>query len=86
MGLPQAPAHRRQCCRQDIHDAYNEKIDEGNLAMAWGSPNVKSWYKNEHGRVTQNWPGTMLEFWQQARASNPADFVLSGELHSAGAD
>ncbi|MYB38155.1 MAG: NAD(P)/FAD-dependent oxidoreductase [Gammaproteobacteria bacterium] len=69
-------------CRPDVHDAYNEKIDEGNLAMAWGSPNVKSWYKNEHGRVTQNWPGTMLEFWQQSQAPNPDDFVLSGELQA----
>ena len=69
-------------CRPDIHDAYNEKIDEGNLAMAWGSPNVKSWYKNEHGRVTQNWPGTMLEFWQQSQVPNPDDFVLFGELRA----
>lgn len=67
-------------CRQDVHDAYNEKIDEGNLGMAWGSPNVRSWYKNEHGRVTQNWPGTMLEFWQQTKAPQPGDFDFSGEL------
>ncbi|MYF31186.1 MAG: NAD(P)/FAD-dependent oxidoreductase [Gammaproteobacteria bacterium] len=61
-------------CRRDVHDAYNEKIDAGNLGMAWGSPDVRSWYKNERGRVTQNWPFTLLEFWNQTRAPNPEDF------------
>ena len=61
-------------CRQDVHDAYNEKIDAGNLDMAWGSANVSSWYKNENGRVTQNWPFTLLEFWHQTRAPEPGDY------------
>jgi 4-hydroxyacetophenone monooxygenase len=30
--------------------------------MAWSSPNVRSWYKNEKGRVTQNWPFTLREY------------------------
>ena len=63
-------------CRQDIHDAYNAKIDAGNLEMAWGSPNVSSWYKNEHGRVTQNWPFTLLEFWNQTKAPDAGDFTF----------
>ena len=27
-------------------------VDEGNKLMAWGAPQVTSWYKNEAGRVT----------------------------------
>ena len=49
-------------CRQDVHDAYNAEIDAGNLTMAWGAPNVSSWYKNAKGRVTQNWPFTLVEY------------------------
>ena len=64
-------------CRRDVHDAYNEKIDAGNLGMAWGSPDVRSWYKNQHGRVTQNWPFTLLEFWNQTREPNPDDFTFA---------
>ena len=64
-------------CRQDVHDAYNAKIDAGNLEMAWGAPNVKSWYKNEHGRVTQNWPFTLLEFWNQTQAPDPGDYEFA---------
>ena len=64
-------------CLADVHDAYNEKIDAGNLGMAWGAENVSSWYKNEHGRVTQNWPFTLLEFWQQTKAPTATDFAFS---------
>jgi len=64
-------------CKQDVHDAYNARIDAGNAAMAWGTPKVTSWYKNSKGRVTQNWPFTLLEFWSLTRNPNPADFVFS---------
>ena len=57
----------------DVHDAYNEHVDVGNLAMAWGVAEVPSWYRNEFGRSAQNWPFTMLEYWQQTREPDPAD-------------
>lgn len=66
--------HAAMDCRKDVHDAYNEKIDAGNLTMAWGAPKVRSWYKNAQGRVTQNWPGTHLEFWQETEAPDPEDY------------
>jgi 4-hydroxyacetophenone monooxygenase len=49
-------------------------IDAGNLNMAWGAPNVNSWYKNEKGRVTQNWPFSLREFWEQTRSPDPEAF------------
>ena len=61
-------------CRQEVHDAYNRRIDAGNARAAWGSPQVRSWYKNGRGRVTQNWPFSVLEFWQQTRAADRADY------------
>jgi 4-hydroxyacetophenone monooxygenase len=63
-------------CRPDVHDRYNEWIDAGNLAMAWGVSSVNSWYKNEFGRVAQNWPYSLLEYWQQTRTPNLDDYVL----------
>ena len=63
--------------RSDVHDAYNERIDAGNLAMAWGQSSVNTWYKNDSGRITQNWPFTLLEFWQQTREPDPADYTFS---------
>jgi 4-hydroxyacetophenone monooxygenase len=63
-------------CRKDVHDAYNERIDTANAGMAWGASDVNSWYKNESGRVAQNWPFSLLEYWQQTRVPDPDDYVL----------
>lgn len=62
--------------RQAVHDRYNERIDEGNRRMAWGQSGVNTWYKNASGRITQNWPFTLLEFWQQTRTPEPEDYNL----------
>ena len=63
-------------CRAEVHDRYNEWIDAGNMAMAWGVSSVNSWYKNEFGRVAQNWPYSLLEYWQQTRLPNLDDYVV----------
>ncbi len=66
--------HRALDVRKDVHDDYNERVDAENALMAWGWSGVNSWYKNEHGRVTQNWPFTLLEFWQRTLAPDPDDY------------
>jgi 4-hydroxyacetophenone monooxygenase len=63
--------------RKDIHDAFNEKIDAANKGMAWGVPQVSSWYKNALGRVSQNWPFPLVDYWQATRQPNPADFEFA---------
>ncbi|MHB8465228.1 MAG: flavin-containing monooxygenase [Acidimicrobiales bacterium] len=63
-------------CRRDVYDDYATLVDEGNRKMAWGVSTVNSWYKNAEGRVTQNWPFTLLEFWQRTCAPDPADYDL----------
>ena len=57
--------------RKDVHDTFNEAVDAENKAMAWGWSDVNSWYKNEHGHVAQNWPFTLLEYWQRTLAPRP---------------
>jgi 4-hydroxyacetophenone monooxygenase len=61
-------------CRRDVHDDYNKVIDQGNLDMAWGAADVPTWYKNAKGRVTQNWPFSLVEFWERTKAPDPGDF------------
>ncbi len=71
-------------CRQDLMDAYNARIDALNSQRAWGAPVVSSWYKNSSGRVTQNWPGTHGEFWQQMRAPEAGELLITTAAGSAG--
>jgi 4-hydroxyacetophenone monooxygenase len=63
-------------CRPEVHDAYNEMIDAANRNMAWGASEVNSWYKNAKGRVAQNWPFSLLQYWEQTRQPNPDDYDL----------
>ena len=62
--------------RQDVHDAFNEAVDAENRRMAWGWSPVNSWYKNEFGRVAQNWPFTLLEYWRRTKDVDPSEFDL----------
>jgi 4-hydroxyacetophenone monooxygenase len=66
--------------RQDVHDAFNAKVDAANAQMAWGAPQVTSWYKNDLGRVSQNWPFPLVDYWVATLAPNPADFVLGAKV------
>jgi len=68
--------HRALDVRKDVHDAFNERVDAENRRMTWGWADVHSWYKNEHGRVAQNWPFTLLEYWQRTQRPDPDDFEL----------
>ena len=63
--------------KKQVHDAFNEAVDAENRRMAWGASDVNSWYKNDTGRVSQNWPFTLLEYWQRTKAPDPADYELS---------
>jgi 4-hydroxyacetophenone monooxygenase len=60
--------------RRDVHDEFGRRVDEGNRSMAWGRSDVPSWYKNVHGHVTQNWPFTLLEYWQRTLRPDPDDY------------
>jgi len=66
--------------REGVHDAFNAKVDAANALMAWGAPQVTSWYKNDLGRVSQNWPFPLVDYWTATLAPNPADFVLDAKV------
>lgn len=56
------------------HDDFNARVDAENARMAWGHPGVSSWYKGKSGRVTQNWPFPLVDYWAATRAPDPAAF------------
>lgn len=62
--------------KQDVHDAFNEAVDAENRRMAWGWSPVNSWYKNQFGRVAQNWPFTLLEYWRRTKDVQLDEFDL----------
>ena len=69
--------------KRQVHDAFNVKVDQANALMAWGAPQVTSWYKNATGRVSQNWPFPLVDYWKATVAPDPDDFVLKGAASSS---
>jgi len=62
--------------RKSVHDAYNEDVDAANRQRVWGAVDVHSWYKNALGRVSQNWPFTLQEYWRRTVTPDPDEYEL----------
>jgi 4-hydroxyacetophenone monooxygenase len=77
LGLLLGGGHGAVDVRKDVHDEFNERCDAENRRMAWGVSDVNSWYKNAHGHVAQNWPFTLLEYWQRTIAPDPDDYTFT---------
>ena len=69
-----------------MHDAFNAKVDAANALMAWGAPQVTSWYKNATGRVSQNWPFPLVDYWNATVAPKPDDFVITRKVKAQAAE
>ena len=63
--------------RADIHDRYNEVIDEKLSRLSWSHPSVRTWYKNSAGRIVTNQPWTLLEYWRLTRRAQLDEFILN---------
>jgi 4-hydroxyacetophenone monooxygenase len=64
-------------CRPTVHAEYAARIDAGNELMAWGAaPRVNSWYKSDSGKIAQNWPFSLREFWEQTRSVRTDDYEV----------
>ena len=63
-------------CKQDVHDRYNETVDQMHAEMVWTHKRVKSWYQNAHGRVTSVSPWRLVDYGKLTRTAKPEDFVI----------
>jgi 4-hydroxyacetophenone monooxygenase len=71
-----AEGKRALVVKAEVHDAYNEAVDAENQRMVWGVTSVSTWYKNAKGRVAQNWPFPLIEYWKRTKQVNPAEYDL----------
>lgn len=62
---------------RQVFTDFNERVDAANLQSVWGVATVNSWYRNRLGRVSQNWPFTLLDYWSATRAPDPNDFSMT---------
>ena len=50
-------------CKPEVNDAYNAEVQYLSERLAWGHPDVSSWYKNSQGRVVNNSPYSLHKYW-----------------------
>ncbi len=55
--------------------AYNDRM-QGELAKTVWVASCDSWYKNEAGKVVNNWPRSTLAYWWHMRSPDFSDFDM----------
>ena len=63
-------------CRQEVHAAYNERVDRAHEAMVWTHKGMSNWYKNSRGRVITNSPWRLVDYWKMTAEPNPDEFII----------
>jgi cation diffusion facilitator CzcD-associated flavoprotein CzcO len=61
--------------RAESLDRYDSELQERLGRTVW-STGCHSWYVDERGRNSNNWPGSMREYRRRTRALDPADYAL----------
>ncbi|GAB2564046.1 flavin-containing monooxygenase [Nocardia heshunensis] len=60
--------------RPEVEAGYDARI-QGRLGRSvWNF--CTSWYRNDAGRITNNWPGTVTGYRRETRRLNPSDYRL----------
>jgi 4-hydroxyacetophenone monooxygenase len=62
--------------REDVHDAYNAKVDATHAGMVWTYPGVETYYKNSKGRVVVNNPFRIIDFYTMTEAADLDEYRL----------
>lgn len=68
--------HKSMEIRPDVFGKYNEAIDEELKQCVWSHPAVRTWYKNDAGRIIINSPWRLLDFWRMTLRPEVSEFVV----------
>ncbi|GME64216.1 Flavin-containing monooxygenase-like protein [Neofusicoccum parvum] len=65
--------------RPDVVRAYNEELQEVLGKSSFADPKCQSWYKNEDGKITNNWSNTVVDYQHKMEKVNWGDFIAEGD-------
>ena len=63
--------------RAEAMARYNAELAARLEKSVWAA-GCGNWYKTASGRITNNWPGSTLEYWYRLRYPDRAAFVYDG--------
>ena len=62
--------------RQEVHDGYNQDVDQAHEQMVWTHPGMTSYYRNDRGRIVVNSPWRNVDFYAMTREANLSDYLI----------
>jgi cation diffusion facilitator CzcD-associated flavoprotein CzcO len=62
--------------RPEVMERYNRRVQEDLRGTAWDKT-AHSWYKNDAGRITNNWPHSTVAYWWRTRRPDFASYTAS---------
>ncbi|WP_020661990.1 flavin-containing monooxygenase [Amycolatopsis benzoatilytica] len=60
--------------RAEVEERYDREVQARLGHSVWSG--CTSWYRQENGRVSTNWPGLVVEYDRRTRVLDPADYVI----------
>ena len=67
-------------CRQDVHDNYNERVDQAHENMVWTHEGMTTYYRNTRGRIVVNSPFRNVDFYEMTREAKLEEFLIEPHL------
>ncbi|KAL2826655.1 hypothetical protein BDW59DRAFT_144989 [Aspergillus cavernicola] len=62
--------------RHDVVRDFNQDLQTRLAKSSFADPSCSSWYKTAEGRITNNWPGTVVEYQQGLSRVRWADYAV----------
>lgn len=66
--------HPKAIAVHDFNTALQHELGQSSFA----DPNCMSWYKQEDGRITNNWPGTVLRYQRELDKVRWDEYEIEG--------
>jgi cation diffusion facilitator CzcD-associated flavoprotein CzcO len=66
----------------DAMAAFNAEVQAAMTGLVWES-SCHSWYKNEAGKVTNNWPWSTIQYWLRTRRPRFDEFSFAARREPA---
>jgi cation diffusion facilitator CzcD-associated flavoprotein CzcO len=60
--------------RPEVEERFDDDVQRRLAGSVWGG--CANWYRDDGGRVTTNWPGTVAEYKQRTARVDPVDFEV----------
>lgn len=60
--------------KRDVFEVFNREVDAANREMPWGYTTANTWYQAASGRVAQNWPFRLIDYWTKTRKPDPDEY------------